>query len=453
MYGCFHPKKVTNRYTSEQLWTPCGKCDYCANVRKYELSSRIDREFLNPINKSCYLITLDYHNEGLPIYVLNREKGYFASNREGFPTLNAEDVPLYPQPVNHPVSGCFGHLCYPDVLAFFQTIRINLRNALTRRNSEFINQHFSNITHEDARFRYFLCGEYGPTTFRPHYHILVWFKQRWTDAQFGYISQIIRKAWALGSVDIQACVSDGASNYVAGYVTSPAGLPTVLTNKPLKPFCTFSKMPVIGSYQITYSEVRQILTDGAHQRTEWDETSRTHVPAKLSPSFFSRFFPKCVGFSTRTAYEQLRVYSYVFNYFKDKGITHSLAEAEELTIGKIDYPILMYTESQRYEIYCSMKEDLRRKKCFAMYGNTDLEAHPDIEVSLSMDDVPTCKEWDYRDKYASLVCYRYCIALGWSPEAVLSGIQKVYSRIKSDALGKFYETQEDYNTNYVQLNA
>lgn len=444
IYGCFNPRKVVNKYTREKIWTSCGKCDYCRGLRSYELKSRIEREFLNPQNKCCWLVTLDYNNESLPIYARDPLTGNFSSNREGFPVIESKDVPFYARPMRHPVAECFGHLCYYDVLGFFQRVRGNMRYQLGKgkeENEEALKL-FKDISYEDASFRYFLCGEYGPTTFRPHYHILLWFRKQWTDSQKEYLSQILSKAWPFGSIDIKACTDDGASGYVSGYVTSSTGLPDVLTIKPIKPFCTFSKMPTIGSYQASYNEIQNILIEGTHRRTKYDEDTKEHVSEKLSPTFFSRFFPKCVGFGSKATYDKLRVYSYVFNYFKDQGITHTLKEAEELSIRSIDYPILVYTEQQRRLIYDDMVMDLKKKQCLALYGNEDIEAHPDIVVSLSMDDIPKCKEWDYRDKYAALVCYRYCIAFGWSPEAILSGIEKVYSRIKSDALGAFYEKQE-----------
>lgn len=446
IYGCFNPRKVTNKYTREQIWTNCGKCAYCTGVRSYELKSRIEREFLNPQNKCCYLITLDYNNEGLPIYARDPITGNFSSNREGFPVIESKDVPFYAHPINHPIAECFGHLCYYDVLGYFKRVRGNMQYDLGRakKKNEFITKHFKDISYEDASFRYFLCGEYGPTTFRPHYHILVWFKNHWRGHQIDYISQVFRDAWPFGSVDIQPCLNNGASKYVSGYVTSVSDLPDVLRIKPIKPFCTFSKMPTIGSYQASYNEIQNILIEGTHSRTQFNEKTQQHDPEKLSPTFFSRFFPKCVGFGSKATYDKLRVYSYVFNYFKDQGITHTLKEAEELTIGSINYPMLVYTEQQRRLIYNDMVTELKKKQCLALYGNEDIEAHPDIVVSLSMDDIPKCKEWDYRDKYAALVCYRYCIAFGWSPEAILSGIEKVYSRIKSDALGTFYEKQEKH---------
>lgn len=399
MYSCFSPKRIINRYTGEVVYTPCRTCEACATARSRELSSRIEREMLNPSNKSCFLITLDYNNEKLPVYTLDPEDGSWHSNRAGFTVL--EDVLEYYRPINHPEEHCFGHLCYQDTLKFFVDVRSRLRDAYRCKHKSLeIQSLFRDSTYEDLKFRYFLCGEYGPTTYRPHYHILVWFKRRFTDEQLRYVSQVFHSCWTLGSVDFQAVTSGGVKNYLSNYVTSSVGLPPVLRLKSIKPFCTFSKRPTIGTYEVDNSEIQQILATGIIDRTRWDHQEKTFVDEYLSPSFFSRLFPKCQGFGYKDNPLRVRVYSYVFNYFKDAGITHSPSELDDLRLCDIEFPKLKVGPNA-YE------------------------------------------EWSYTDKYASLVAYRYCCLFNLTPESVLSAFDRVYSRLQLSALGRFYEEQDE----------
>lgn len=81
--------------------------------------------------------------------------------------------------------------------------------------------------------RYFACGEYGPKTFRPHYHAILfgvdwcdfapW--RQWCDMSHGhesitYISDKLNDIWKLGRVNV-GFADMSAINYVARYVVKP----------------------------------------------------------------------------------------------------------------------------------------------------------------------------------------------------------------------------------------
>lgn len=64
--------------------------------------------------------------------------------------------------------------------------------------------------YEPARLRYYLCGEYGDKTFRPHYHAAL-FGVSVLDHHF------VDKAWGLGFVQLGELNATTAM-YIAGYV-------------------------------------------------------------------------------------------------------------------------------------------------------------------------------------------------------------------------------------------
>lgn len=58
-------------------------------------------------------------------------------------------------------------------------------------------------------FKYFACGEYGPKTWRPHFHFII----------FDFFSNdVYERCWSLGFVKVGNKCSDEAISYVAGYV-------------------------------------------------------------------------------------------------------------------------------------------------------------------------------------------------------------------------------------------
>lgn len=74
-------------------------------------------------------------------------------------------------------------------------------------------------------FRYFLCGEYGDITARPHYHAIIFGEDFENDRTLKfkkkenpyYVSDSVDKAWGLGHA-ILADVNETTISYVAGYV-------------------------------------------------------------------------------------------------------------------------------------------------------------------------------------------------------------------------------------------
>lgn len=78
------------------------------------------------------------------------------------------------------------------------------------------------------KIRYFACGEYGDSTFRPHYHAIVFNLQLDDLQRFGgssefptFTSEYLSKVWKLGHV-LVAEVSFDTCSYVARYVTKKA---------------------------------------------------------------------------------------------------------------------------------------------------------------------------------------------------------------------------------------
>ena len=387
---------------------PCRDCAYCRSRRAFELKTRVDNEFIYNADGSSLLVTLDYSNAGLPVYAPSEDDSW-SSNRIGDSRYTAIPSPdIYYQPVNHP-DVCFGHLCRTDVERWFVNVRGKFFYDF-RPNHKLT--YFDDFNREDIRFRYFGCGEYGPTTMRPHYHIVLWFRRKLTDRQIAYVAEILRASWTLGSADVQPIISGGASSYVASYVTGFADLPPVLKSKSLRPFVFFSRSPCVGSGRLSEDEVFKALDKGVIARVGFDEQKKTFVDELFSPQVIARYFPKCQGFGTKNTIERIRVYSYVRDYIAKHGITK---RPDELRLKDIEFPYRIVSGA--------MLAKLKASNCSSLVGNR--------------------LYWSYADKYASLVCYRYCAKYNLTPELVLRGIDLVYSRYASMMLASQYLEMSD----------
>lgn len=195
------------------ILVPCGKCDGCKADYTRSWADRMILELDH--SRSGIFITLTYDNDHLPLVV-------DGSSGESFPTLNKRDIQL-----------------------FFKRLR----------------KHF---LFRGREIRYYLCGEYGPTTGRPHYHAILFglsiddfpdLKCHGVNPlnQPYYVSDLLaNEIWKNGfclisSVSYQTCA------YVARYVRKKQFGSDVesFSNRLKEPvFSLMSRSPGIGMYYV-----------------------------------------------------------------------------------------------------------------------------------------------------------------------------------------------------------
>jgi len=190
--------------TNEKVPVPCGKCPPCMKRRTSGWSFRLVRE--GDRSKSALFVTLTYNTGSVPI----SEKGY-------------------------------KNLDKTDVQKFFKRLR--------KLNNE--------------KLKYFVCGEYGTTKMRPHYHIIL----------FNAKADHIQRAWSLdgkpiGSVFIGS-VSDASIGYTLKYMTKKGQIPMHKNDDRVKEFQLMSKG--LGS---------NYLTEKMVQWHKNDIENRMYVPMK-----------------------------------------------------------------------------------------------------------------------------------------------------------------------------
>lgn len=108
-----------------------------------------------------------------------------------------------------------------DVQNFLKKLRFNISTSV---NSD-----------TDTSISYFLVGEYGPRTFRPHYHGILFFNSPELLAQ---IKDLLIRSWSFGKVEYPGLARNSGQccKYVSSYCNSYAYLPDYLSSKHVKPF-------------------------------------------------------------------------------------------------------------------------------------------------------------------------------------------------------------------------
>lgn len=299
--SCEHPVRIRNKRTNLYEYVPCGKCNTCRNRKASAWVSRLNDE------ASCWpyvwFVTLTYDEQNVPFMLYDAAHEQLCDPSTGSfvqITDNKEHVYL----CKHPK---FRHLSVSDCQLFFKRLRYYC---------DFIGFQ----TKEYVKIRYYLVGEYGPTTIRPHYHLLLFFKSPTLHSQ---MESLLSKSWSLGLVD-SSIVRSNASSYVAQYLNCNSHLPSVCLRKEFRPFHLCSKCPPIGSLLYSEKEIFKIFSLASPTMRHRRGMSNEYVDVPLLPFIKNKLFPKIVGFSEFSHYDRVTLYGLAkisacedFDSFKD----------------------------------------------------------------------------------------------------------------------------------------
>lgn len=218
---------------------PCGQCKQCLKRRAYEWSVRIQQEVKHW--DSAHFITLTYNDRNLPI---------------------VDDC------------GKIGTLDKRDVQLFMKRVR--------------------KANKSQYQVRYFLVGEYGGETRRPHYHGIFF------NLDMNVIANL-HNIWSNGHVDIGS-VTEKSIRYVTNYMLTKNF--DVIEGQ-IKPFTLMSRRPAIGSCYISDNFNRHFINGqtkmhvaqqdkpflsryyvdrlfNEHQRLEWQKQKHEHAEKKYN---------------------------------------------------------------------------------------------------------------------------------------------------------------------------
>lgn len=295
---CEHPKYVYNRYLDKDVRVNCGKCNSCLNLRAKTWISRLLQE--QQLHKYMFMVNLTYEDSHLPSLGWSEDMTSLVwdENHAHLDSIPLQDITdlITNDRDSYYLSSRLAHplglpvLCNDDIQRFL------------KRLNKYIHDHYTN-TYEN--FRYFICGEYGGATFRPHYHGAFYIDNQRVANEF---QKIISACWSLGDSPVSAIYSNGGAVYVAQYVNMLCHLPEVYTHPKLRQRQLFSKCPSLGTGTLLAEEVRDLYDRKPIRRTVWDSLSSRYVDLSESTSFKDRFFPKCPQYHTRTFADRVPLY-------------------------------------------------------------------------------------------------------------------------------------------------
>lgn len=302
--ACFHPNLVFNPYLGDYVVVPCRTCAACRSSYARDLQNRIEDECR--AHRFNFFITLTYDNEHLPMYYAypSEDGVYFRAFRGNKPILDAQGLELpeldfdlnsswYAEPQHNPYATGFGFCYKPDIQKFIKRLRIKLI------------RHYGNVS--SSKIRYFIASEYGPVTYRPHFHGVLFCDDERIARD---MPRLIRESWSLCAserCDVQL-VSGSAPQYVAKYVNGFARLPQVLTTQFTRPFHLASKNPALGSFKIDEKDLFDCFVNNNFERPTVDAKTGEITFSLFPNKVLSRYFRKYSGYGESNFDYELRLY-------------------------------------------------------------------------------------------------------------------------------------------------
>ena len=250
---CQNPRTVVNKYTHEPVVVSCGHCPSCI-LRRSSVQTNLLTTYSAQF-RYVYFVTLTY----APCFLPTLEVSVIETC-----TDDIADVPCVPNindlDAGDPNTYLFGfrsvprsasvklksstvertfkdpevRFSYPmkpkELLSILGKINHNIPNRIPYVCNRDLDLFLKRLRsyYPDEKLRYYAVSEYGPTSFRPHWHLLLFSNsERFSQT----VLENVSKAWSYGRCD--ASLSRGfAAPYVASYVNSFVALPDFYTQMP-----------------------------------------------------------------------------------------------------------------------------------------------------------------------------------------------------------------------------
>lgn len=325
---CYSPRIVQNKHTGELVEVGCGVCKACLQRRANKMAFLCSIEEAE--HKYSMFVTLTYD----PIYAplmcptLDEEHNvvlwYSSCERLG----DKGKLMAVDNECNHRSTNFKGYL---SLLRQKTDPKHNLHGAMVYVSKREIQTFLKRLRRKLSRFtdekvRYYAVSEYGPDTFRGHYHLLLFYDE---DKTQKYIRRCIRSAWSvetsrtwkedpqgrkrlvctrrsLGRVDIS--LSRGkVTSYVAKYVNSNYFIPPFLGSLSVKPFTLHSRFFAQGIYRRQKQEIYE--NDPSEFVQLSGELNSKYVEFMPWRSLACTFFPKCKGYNRKSDSELWQSYN------------------------------------------------------------------------------------------------------------------------------------------------
>lgn len=421
---CENPIRVFSKTLHRFIYVKCGKCNTCRNIRNNTWVDRLVQE--SQCWKYSVFFTLTFDDKHLPVLSLDSDGHTLVDVNDGF-SVDLNDLPNYASccPVKQRL--------YVHKRKFIPYVTSDIVQKFLKRLRYYMFTLLKN-TNEKKTLRYFIVSEYGPSTYRPHIHGILFFG---SDTFASRYEEMLCKAWSFGDVN-SSFVRDSCASYVARYVDCNYALPRVYLHRQIRPFLLCSKQPPIGTLLCTKKELSQIFHKGIVRRTIHDYKRNKFKDVPLWRSLKDRLFPKIQSFDTFSHSQRVTLYG-CYRYFQGYTLGHHIEYACDSTFPD-DYDFDCFREFLGFVYWIIHQSD-----DYGVSNNTFLCSY--LRFLFDQDSLSSRPGSFYCLRnffYISKRVVTQCESFGCSLDYYVDRIENFYSVNALDELKRFYEFQNDF---------
>lgn len=376
---CQHIRKIKNKYTGQELYVPCGKCEACLQDKADKRAMRIVNQYPDDGTTEMFFCTLTYDDRFIPYIrksdimlalecnnIDSKSMSAFIDYSDEDPYTRTISVPIYrdfdvrwinateerynnthrslrrcnkgrfyiartvPCSVNSYRS--IGVFCSDDL----KNLSIDSLPCLQSDSDKISVCYYADVQNFIKRLRinlkrngftfpisYFAASEYGNKTSRAHFH-LVFFVPK------GFYTQLKRachKAWTYDYRLSRRCKFEQATHpasYVASYVNCGHNVPPLVRASKERPKVSYSFRFGTAKKHLSLPEVAKSFSRGdfrVYTEIVKDDTKSLFVSV-LPQYVIRRYAPKCKGYcrlTTDSLYDIAAEPKKLYGYYKILG--------------------------------------------------------------------------------------------------------------------------------------
>lgn len=299
LFTCEHPKKIITK-DGRVMVVSCGHCLSCI-VQKAHAKSNVCAQ-QEKLSKYTFFVTLTYNPQNIPcaypVYLIDDAQ---PSRKQYIELYDEETGELlgscyYPHKkckaiINRTDDKKLHYARYTDLQKFIKRLRRRIETSKKSYNNE--------------KIKYYAVSEYGPKTYRPHFHILLYFDCPELSQD---LAALVRSCWTYGYS--YTTLSQGhVTSYVASYVNSYVALPSILQTSSTQPKSSHSSCLALPFFTKEFKEIYKNEPERLVRSIEHRD-SKGYVSYTAPWSGYKTYlFPKCPGFAYKSTCERYATYN------------------------------------------------------------------------------------------------------------------------------------------------